>query len=700
MRIKNIDLLRTLAVVSVVLFHADEGVLTGGFLGVDIFFVISGFVVSKSIIENYPGYFNFIKRRVFRLVPAATATIFITLVCFGSFNLDILNEKHYQSALFSSLFSSNFFYALDSSYWDPVMQGNPFTHFWSLNVEEQFYLIWPFACIFIFRLNPIIFALSLVALFGFSYGLWSVDKDVAFYMMPYRAAQFAMGSFVFYLYTRDVLPAPNLIRNWWIFPSVTILFLCQMLYVDGGSHWSVVFFFPTILAGVLVYSAIVSDYTPLDIIGRILLKIGEASYSIYLVHWPITVYAHLKYGISNNTTLMIMISSLGVGALLNICIEKQIKFSYPSGIIAYGVRIKRGRTKLVGSIAVLMFVIPVTTALLSQSFHKNYQQWEQNTKSQNVVAAEKALLQSLAKTAAKQLPAEPILEAKQLKREKQKIKTVVANDNVTTVSEPVDFINTRNLEANLRMTQTKNRREKFEKKLRSCNTYEIGRLEGNQRNKLLSDLDLTECLRGNALLVTDSTGPLASQFIASVHPNIELAILASAGCFFSGGSDERPDCLKMNRLRRSEMKNNDRFDVIYFAFNKPTEQDMQFLTTLDKKVVILTPQPSFTNKVPDILRVNPQAKFNLKEYLSDEHVGEYSIIEKAATQDNISLLRWSILDDPGAKIVGVNKLGKALYRDHYHMTQDGITEVIRNFFINNCSLDGFGNICDLPVDGN
>lgn len=144
---KEIDGLRAIAVILVVLFHLKLSTFSGGFIGVDIFFVISGFLISKHILSDLEkGQFSFLEfyiRRVTRLMPALMMTILVTLLvcCVFYTPEDLLYvSKQGLAAVFSV---SNFFYWFEAGYWDQASDGKVFLHTWSLAVEEQFYLVFP-----------------------------------------------------------------------------------------------------------------------------------------------------------------------------------------------------------------------------------------------------------------------------------------------------------------------------------------------------------------------------------------------------------------------------------------------------------------------------------------------------------------------------------------------------------------------------
>lgn len=155
---------------AVVIFHIDENLLVGGFLGVDLFFLISGFVVTKSITETSNFRLStFYTKRFFRLMPTAAFVVMTTSLIWIIFFEAIVDIEFGLSAL-SSLFGlANFNFMFMDGYWSDDLKSNPFLHFWSLGVEEQYYLLWPFFVLAIFNLKKLTSpALILIAIISFT----------------------------------------------------------------------------------------------------------------------------------------------------------------------------------------------------------------------------------------------------------------------------------------------------------------------------------------------------------------------------------------------------------------------------------------------------------------------------------------------------------------------------------------------------
>jgi len=200
---KHIDGLRALAVIAVVLVHLDFSAFSGGFVGVDVFFVISGFLITNIIVKelNTTGSFSFINfytRRVRRIMPAL---IFTLLLSFG-LSVWLLNLAKFQvfgGSLATAIVSfSNVFFYNQAGYFDIFSKSSPLLHTWSLGVEEQFYIFWPIALLLAFKINRKFIIPLIVTVFIFSLG-WSIHRqDVnitsLYFLAQFRAFEFCIGA--------------------------------------------------------------------------------------------------------------------------------------------------------------------------------------------------------------------------------------------------------------------------------------------------------------------------------------------------------------------------------------------------------------------------------------------------------------------------------------------------------------------------
>lgn len=301
----EIDGLRALAVIPVVLFHAGFVLFSGGYVGVDVFFVISGYLISSIIIaEKRAAKFsilNFYERRARRILPPL---FFIMLVCipFAWFWMPPHQLKDFfQSLVATSLFSSNIFFFLETDYFNDFTETAPLLHTWSLAVEEQFYLFFPLIIILLWRFGISLITFFLIILFFLSlfFCIWAAIHQPAlnFYLLPSRAWELLFGVFI----TIFLSSKFNNIHKLRIIYSDVLGFIGFLLIL-----FSIVFFdkntpFPSYytLMPVVGTGLIILFSSPLTYLGKFLsnkhiVGFGLISYSLYLWHQPIFAFARIK----------------------------------------------------------------------------------------------------------------------------------------------------------------------------------------------------------------------------------------------------------------------------------------------------------------------------------------------------------------------------------------------------------------------
>jgi peptidoglycan/LPS O-acetylase OafA/YrhL len=293
----DVDGLRALAVLSVILFHVDAFLLPGGFVGVDIFFVISGFLISRNILEELArGRFSigeFYRRRVKRIAPPMVVVVGATLLAAQLLMLPEDVERAADSALWSLASLANVFFWThhDGGYFAAASHDQPLLHLWSLGVEEQFYILWPLLLLLIHRARWLLVGAGLVAVASFALGeiVFARDPSFAYYMLPTRAGELLLGGMVALASLRGVerrLPAA----------AVTPMALVGLVLMIGPlfllSETSV---FPGLLAVPPTLGTallILAGHCAKNPISRVLsvrplVWIGLVSYSAYLWHWPL-----------------------------------------------------------------------------------------------------------------------------------------------------------------------------------------------------------------------------------------------------------------------------------------------------------------------------------------------------------------------------------------------------------------------------
>ncbi len=344
----DIDGLRSVAVLSVLIFHIHPALLPGGFLGVDIFFVISGYLISRIIVsESIQGTFsftNFYARRIRRIFPA----LFVLLTICALAAILLLSPETYtnfmKSARYASAQLANFFFSRDVDYFDEGFSNQPLLHTWSLGVEEQFYLVWPL-CLAIWIkiartlasiLNNnntflLILCLAFIALlissFWASAALAENNFKQAFYMFYTRAWEFCIGG-VFALKTHNLTKVQaNGVGTIGILLIGYSLFFVEPTW-SGSSLLTLGVLLPCIGSALLLVSNHKKSFINALLATRGPVFIGKISYSLYLYHWPIIIF-YKSYTSTHELSAIISISlialSLSLATLSYAYVEKPFR---------------------------------------------------------------------------------------------------------------------------------------------------------------------------------------------------------------------------------------------------------------------------------------------------------------------------------------------------------------------------------------
>jgi peptidoglycan/LPS O-acetylase OafA/YrhL len=295
---KDIDGLRAVAVLSVVLYHAGVHWLPGGFVGVDIFFVISGYLITQILLdETATGHYsitNFYVRRAQRILPALYFILVVVLLL-GLLLLlpsEVLGLS--KSVLATTLFSSNFLFWKQSGYFDVSAELKPLLHTWSLAVEEQFYVLWPLILVFCCRHGwSIRAAISILLALSLALSCVFVTETpiTVFYLLPGRAWELLIGAWLATAHCHGF-------KNKWVANGLSLLgvFLlaASVLLLDKSlpfPAWNALF--PCMGAALLIAAgegAVVNRH----LLGwRPLVFVGLISYSLYLWHWPLLSYVRI-----------------------------------------------------------------------------------------------------------------------------------------------------------------------------------------------------------------------------------------------------------------------------------------------------------------------------------------------------------------------------------------------------------------------
>lgn len=295
----DIDGLRALAVIAVLFFHLSFNGFAGGFVGVDIFFVISGFLITQLIIRDIEaGSFSllhFFERRIRRLVPALLAMLAASLAAGALLFLPMDWAKMARNAASAGAFLSNISYWLQIDYFDGDAQARALLHTWSLGVEEQFYLTFPLVLLACARFGRIglIRVTAGIAVLSFAASVWmtGVDQAGAFYLLPFRGWEFLLGS-LFALGGHQ--PARSrLLRALAGIAGIALIGYSIFTFDDMTVFPGASALIPCIgtllllLAGADSPTGKLFSIAPLTFLGRI-------SYSVYLWHWPLIVFVNYQ----------------------------------------------------------------------------------------------------------------------------------------------------------------------------------------------------------------------------------------------------------------------------------------------------------------------------------------------------------------------------------------------------------------------
>ena len=303
----DIDGLRAVAVLAVVLFHAFPEVFPGGFIGVDIFFVISGYLITSIIRAEMDAHSwslrDFYARRVLRIFPALALVLWS---CFflGWFTL-LADEykllgKHISSG---GAFVANFAYWFESGYFDKASELKPLLHLWSLGIEEQFYIFWPLVLWFLLcRASHQSLKLVLVGLFAGSllisiYAV-AIDRAMAFYSPVSRAWELLAGA------TLALAGSMRLTQYGWIHSpqirrvSLGLLIVLIFIMTPGSPFPGALAVLPVVATAILIFTADSTRASNTDGVGQFLssrwmVAVGLISYPLYMWHWPLLSFARI-----------------------------------------------------------------------------------------------------------------------------------------------------------------------------------------------------------------------------------------------------------------------------------------------------------------------------------------------------------------------------------------------------------------------
>lgn len=336
---KDIDGLRAIAVLLVVAFHVGIPHFGSGFIGVDVFFVLSGFLITGILSKEADDrgtvrLSRFYTRRLRRLLPASSLTVLVTMLASFVLVSALSWRQIAETSAAAAVYASNLFFAREANdYFAADAESNPLLHFWSLAVEEQFYIVWPLLILGLSKFGARARLTSLIVLtaasFAHSVMLTSAATPWAYYSPLSRAWEFSAGGILALALPAGLakLSATNREAIAW---SGLALILGSLLIIGPTTPFPGIAAVPTVVGTCMAIAAMVDDRGPL---GRLLLawpfqQLGALSYSWYLWHWPFLVIGQLALG-SDAPALRIGLAaaSLAVAACSYHLVEKPVRFA-------------------------------------------------------------------------------------------------------------------------------------------------------------------------------------------------------------------------------------------------------------------------------------------------------------------------------------------------------------------------------------
>ncbi|RFA08374.1 hypothetical protein B7R54_03395 [Subtercola boreus] len=339
----DIQGLRAIAVALVVLYHAGVPFLTGGFAGVDVFFVISGFLITSHLLRSLEtsgriGFADFYARRARRILPASLTVVVLTVIAAAIFMPPLALDRVFQGAIATALYVPNMLFAAQGTNYLSETAPSVFQHYWSLGIEEQFYLFWPAILMLAFLafrrsrrgLFIVVVTLTVVS-FILGLVLSSVSQPIAFFTLPTRAWELGAGGIIAFLLAKEPSWAVGRVAavGGWIGVAglVASAFVLNSSTLFPGYAAAL----PVIATGLVIIGGTGAHrWSPFRALSiPPMLFIGEISYSLYLVHWPLLVIPQEAVGREHplplHITLLLGLLAVPLAVLLNRLIENPLR---------------------------------------------------------------------------------------------------------------------------------------------------------------------------------------------------------------------------------------------------------------------------------------------------------------------------------------------------------------------------------------
>jgi peptidoglycan/LPS O-acetylase OafA/YrhL len=317
----EIEGLRAFAVLPVIFFHAGFKTFSGGYVGVDVFFVISGFLITSIILGELErdkfSIINFYERRARRILPALFLVMLVCIPFAWFWLLPGDMKKFSQSLIFASLFSSNIFFWYEGGYFDALAELKPLIHTWSLAVEGQFYILLPLFLMLFWKLgkNWILVALALVFVASLILAQWgaSIRPVETFYLFPTRVWELLVGVFAsFYLSKFNQIDFGKKIREVGGWLGFILVIFAVFAYNKSTPFFGLYALIPTLGTLLIILFATQKTTVGKFLGNKIFVSIGTISYGAYLWHQPLFAFARQKSFHESSHVVFLILSVLAL----------------------------------------------------------------------------------------------------------------------------------------------------------------------------------------------------------------------------------------------------------------------------------------------------------------------------------------------------------------------------------------------------
>jgi peptidoglycan/LPS O-acetylase OafA/YrhL len=361
--------LRAIAVVSVVLFHLKLAGFRGGFVGVDVFFVISGYLITRNILADLDSerfsFSQFYVRRMRRIFPALIFTVILTYLAGALWCSALMFRDVAKEGTHALLWISNIQYWRESHlYFAPNSDDLALLHCWSLSLEEQFYLVWPLFIVLAHRFGRTFQAIAIAAFLSLlsSILVTRTDPSAAFFLTPFRIYEFGCGALVLLLEERLLLGRAT--ASYLSAGGVIAIVASVMTFDSDMAHMDIAALLPCLGAAAVILAR--GETPAAKLITRpIMLGTGAISYSLYLCHWPIIFFARFIFGGAADTlagTLGQVVAMVALASGMYFVVERRF-------ILPHEVRSASFRKSAIGFAAVILALAAIThTTFVSKGF--------------------------------------------------------------------------------------------------------------------------------------------------------------------------------------------------------------------------------------------------------------------------------------------------------------------------------------------